>query len=175
MELGAASPRWIARGERSGLLMRTLTTESVSLCERMKSRRAFWKFQRTSAGSPERPSSLSGVITTMSMVADLNSLPPAAAKSQHCIVHIAANRPRTQRCVSPKPFSKLAPQKSEELLLFCGNIRPSRLSGAGDGNLFTHHSLKSPLCWCVSITLPLHRRRESQHHVLGCGASRKGD
>jgi hypothetical protein len=37
--VGAAFEPWIARGERSGLLTRIATTESVSLCTRMKRRR----------------------------------------------------------------------------------------------------------------------------------------
>ena len=37
MELGVASQLWIARGERSGLLMRIAAMESIKLCARMKS------------------------------------------------------------------------------------------------------------------------------------------
>jgi hypothetical protein len=37
-----------------------------------------------------------------------------------------------------------------------------------------YHSLKSPACWCVSITVAsLIVKRESQHHVSGCGVFQK--
>jgi len=41
----AASQRWIVKGERSGLQTRTATTESVTLCGRMKSSRRFWNWK----------------------------------------------------------------------------------------------------------------------------------
>ena len=37
--------RWIVKGEQSGLPMPTAATESVSLCERMKSSLPFWNLE----------------------------------------------------------------------------------------------------------------------------------
>ncbi len=67
-------------------------------------------------------------------------------------------------------FSKLHAEKSEEYYCSGGNSRPSRPSGMGGGHFlvtpydYSFHlvqlrfalknSLKSPLCSCVSITLP---------------------
>ena len=68
--------------------------------------------------------------------------------------------------------SKPAPQMVEQSLSSSISQSAVTLHRVAAFCFARYGSLKSPACSCVSITLPAHRKRESQHHVSGCYALR---
>src|SRR5215475_11257873 len=70
--------------------------------------------------------------------------------------------------LAKRKYTKLAPKSSGTFVYKTFTQEAARTLESARLLAKTHHSLKSPLCSCVSITYQPDRKRESRHRVSGC-------